>query len=80
MSDGAFWRGALLDELERAVAQRERWRAWLGTAPDEGDATILRLVVTLITALIERAKAALAGDDAAAGARLIPELHAAAGE
>ena len=78
MSDGAFWRGALLDELERAVARRTLLED-ADSTPASNRATY-QLADVLLTQLINRAKTALAFDDAAAGARLLPELQAATGE
>ena len=78
MSDGAFWRGELLDELERAVARRTLLREADPVPASNG--SVKSLADVLLTQLINRAKTALALDDAAAGARLLPELRAAINE
>lgn len=53
----------LLDEIERVSAKRERWR---GYQADLGVDAGIGLIIHIMTAEIDAAKAAIAADDAVA--------------
>jgi hypothetical protein len=64
---------ALIGEIERVSAKRERWR---GYARDSGSAASYAPAIMIMTAEIDEAKAALVSDDAARAIAALENLRA----
>ena len=66
---------AILDQIERVVAKRERWRGYAKDQEDAGSfASAITPAIALMTAAIDAGKTALAEDDVIKSLRAYEDL------